>query len=429
MPQYGIIIFRTIVIDCLAAGVIVWLPIETLKHVWPTIFSSKVTLHSDSATVLFGKFVVLQVWLYSLFRKTHTRHWFKTGLRVWCATVSRLLGIQSYLLGDGEELVPVQVTPARPSAADLGSADGEQSARSRPLDFRPYTRPACFAPRVVALFVLAASTLAVISFSVVTAPLWLGHPAWSFVTALAPAIAIFQQSPSPNVRELCAAACGACVCWLSVRAVCVVGRSLPEKRASVVDRLRLCLEVGSGATVACVVLLGVVPFLTGRLLELATVVPFQVPFRQTPVLRPWKDWISGVVYTKAACDLILMGPADWPLRRVLERTYRNGFVRLDLKSLMRDLAVPVIAVLSLALVVPYVVACSVVPWIVNDESVKLLIARLLYPSSVLMAVVVTCTAQMVRPFQRLCDKIKTEKYFVGLALVNYTNADSNSQTI
>jgi len=426
--QYGIYFFLSIMGHVPVVCVIVWLPIEILKLIWPTFFSINVSLHSDTDEELYMKLILFKVWLYSLLKQTHICYWFKMGLRIWCVSVSRLLGIKSYLLGDGEEMTPV-VGPAHLPAADLGGTHAQKTGRREPNGFRPYTRPTYFALRLIALFALVALSLAIISLSVTTIPLWLGDMAVSFFWISWPTIAIpsnvaFEEYQPLNIHELCAYACGACMCWLLIQATCFIGGWLPEGRAIVINRLKLWLKVGSKTMVACAVLLGVIPFLFGWLLELVMVVPFQVPLHQTPVMWHWKNWILGVLYTKFALSIIRLGPADWSLRRAMDRTYLNGFMHLDLILMMQDLAVPVIAVLSLALAVPYVVAYSLAPWIVNDELLKLLIARLMYPTSMLTMVVINFMKMETSLFQTLYDKVKIDKYLLGIRLMNYNHDNS-----
>jgi E3 ubiquitin-protein ligase MARCH6 len=208
-----------------------------------------------------------------------------------------------------------------------------------------------------------------------------------------------------------------------VRAVCFIAGWLPEGRTVVINRLKFWLKISSKAMVAFIVLLGIIPFLFGLLLELVMVVPFRVPLHQTPVLWAWQDWALGVLYMKIACAITLMGP-DWSLRRAIERTYRDGFMRLDLKLMMQDLAIPVIAVLSLFLAVPYVIAYSVIPLIVNNHGTRLLIARRIYPALMLTMAIVKGMMMQVRQFKRLYEHIKNDKYLVGRRLVNYNHTSS-----
>lgn len=422
MLQHGRRLIASAMIFGTAVFLVVWLPIRILKFIWPSFLPYNVTLHSDSVNELSLELLLLQVVLPALLEQTHTRNWLKMGIRFWCLIVSQMLGIKSYLLGDGEEPQPA-VAPVHPPAADLGAAHEGLLRRGGPVGFRPYTRPTNFAIRLICLLILVAISVVIISLSIMTVPVWLGRLAMSFWPEVLPATT--EPSQSPNIHELYTAACGTYICWLSVRAVCFVAGWLPEGRAVVINRIKFWLKVGSKAMVAFIVLLGIIPFLFGLLLELVMVVPFRVPLYHTPVLWAWQDWALGVLYMKIACAITLMGP-DWSLRRAIERTYRDGFMRLDLKSMMEDLAVPVIAVLSMFLAVPYAFAYSVVPLVVKCVETRLLIARRIYPTLMLVLIVGKGMMMQVRQFKRLYEHIKNDKYLVGRRLVNYNHTNSVS---
>lgn len=83
-----------------------------------------------------------------------------------------------------------------------------------------------------------------------------------------------------------------------------------------------------------------------------------------------------------------------------------------------------ITVLSLALVVPYVVAYSLVPLTVNDGSLKLLI--LMCPTSMSMMIVIKYMKVRARPFQSPCDGIEIEKNLTGIRIMNYNHTNSVS---
>lgn len=417
MFQHGRRLIASAMIFGTAVFLVVWLPIRILKSIWPSFLPYNVTLHSDSVNELSMELLLLQVVLPALLEQTHTRNWLKMGIRFWCIVVSHVLGIKSYLLGDGEEPQPV-IAPVQQPAADLGAAHEGLLRRGGPVGFRPYSRPTNFAIRLIVLLILVAISVVLISLTIITVPVWLGRLAMSFWPALLPNSS--GPSQTPTIHELYTAACGTYICWVSVRAYCFVAGWMPEGRAVVLNRIKFWLKIGSKAMVAFIVLLGIIPFLFGLLLELVMVVPFRVPLHQTPVLWAWQDWALGVLYMKIACAITLMGP-DWKLRRAIERTYRDGFLRLDLKLMMYDLAIPVISVLSLFLAVPYVMAYSLVPLFIKNKLLRLQIARRIYPTLMLSIIILKGMLMQVRQFKRLYEHIKNDKYLVGRRLVNYNH--------
>jgi E3 ubiquitin-protein ligase MARCH6 len=54
----------------------------------------------------------------------------------------------------------------------------------------------------------------------------------------------------------------------------------------------------------------------------------------------------------------MMGP-DWWLKASLEEIYNNGFRRIKLKKLYIDVVLPVINILAMLIVAPYVIVRSV----------------------------------------------------------------------
>ncbi|VVC37801.1 Zinc finger, RING-CH-type,Zinc finger, RING/FYVE/PHD-type [Cinara cedri] len=417
MFQHGRRLIASAMIFGTAVFLVIWLPIRILKFIWPSFLPYNVTLHSDSVNELSMELLLLQVILPALLEQTHTRNWLRLGIYFWCFAVSYCLGLTSYLIGDRREPQP-DVPPIHPPAADLGAAHEGLLRRGGPVGFRPYSRPDNFVLRLIVLLIVMAISVVFISLSIITIPVWLGRLAMSFWPSLLPTTS--EPSQAPNIHELYTAACGTYICWLSVRAYFFVAGWMPEGRTVVLNRLKFWIKVGLKAIVAFIVLLGIIPFLFGLLLELVMVVPFRVPLHHTPVLWAWQDWALGVLYMKIACAITLMGP-DWKLRRAIERTYRDGFMRLDLNVMMNDLAIPVISVLSLFLAIPYVIAYSLVPIGINNKMLRLLIARRIYPTLMASIIITKGLLMQVRQFKRLYEHIKNDKYLVGRRLVNYNH--------
>jgi E3 ubiquitin-protein ligase MARCH6 len=167
-----------------------------------------------------------------------------------------------------------------------------------------------------------------------------------------------------------------------------------------------------------VLMLGVIPLMFGLLLELLIVVPLRVPLDQTPVLFLWQDWALGVLYTKIACALTLMGP-DWGLKRAIEQAYRDGLRDMDLKFIIRELATPLISAFGLALAVPYVIAHSIMPLFFQNQFTRILIARRIYPFFLIVIIVIGIIVFQIKQFKKLYVAIKNDKYLVGKRLVNY----------
>lgn len=189
-------------------------------------------------------------------------------------------------------------------------------------------------------------------------------------------------------------------------------------RAAMMARLKQWCILGAKTFIASTLLLGIIPLLFGLLLELVVIVPLRVPIHQTPVLFIWQDWALGVLYTKIACAITMMGP-DWFLRAAIERAYRDGIRDMQLGFIFRELAAPVIVSFGLALAIPYVIAYSIVPVFVTSVQLRNLIGRRLYPLLLLVSIGGVVITLQIKQFKKLYEHIKNDKYLVGQRLVNY----------
>ncbi|XP_067642851.1 E3 ubiquitin-protein ligase MARCHF6 [Eurosta solidaginis] len=454
-----------------AVLLMLWLPIRILKTVWPSFLPY--TLSGDSeVNELSLQLLLLQIILPGFFEQSHTRIWLKALIRLWCVCVSWVLGIRSYLLGaeqaanDGNnaangapaaEAAPdaAAAAPAglqnannnqpvagdQPDAAvvraaapaalplprerNLGAVHQAIMQRDVPVGFQPYDRPTLFPLRLCGLLFFMCISLVIASVITLTVPVWIGRQVmalWS-VGGHFTSYQVVAQAPevSPRPHELYTAALGTYLCWIISRGVAIAVNLLPQGRAAVMDKMKHWLRVGASYALPVlifVLMLGVIPLLFGLLLELVVVIPLRVPFYQTPIHFLWQDWALGVLYTKIAIALTLMGP-DWHLKRALERAYRDGLRDIDLKFLIRELATPVITCFGLALAIPYVFAHSILPIFFKNSVTRLEISRVVYPVFFIIVVVIAYVYFEIKQFKKLYVAIKVDKYLVGQRLVNY----------
>ncbi|KAK9881265.1 hypothetical protein WA026_015389 [Henosepilachna vigintioctopunctata] len=302
--------------------------------------------------------------------------------------------------------------------------------------FQPYTRPLFFPARLMGLMVCVCASLVISSVIALTVPVWLGRKVMALWLAGGPSVAVSlkpttnttQEIPSEvKVHELYTAACGLYVGWLTARAVSLVLSWLPQGRAAMLERLKQWCIIGLKTIIASVLLLGVIPLLFGLLFELVVIVPLRVPIHQTPILFIWQDWALGVLYTKIACAVTMMGP-EWFLRTAIEQAYRDGIRHIQLSFIIEQLALPVIVCFGLALSIPYIVAYSFVPLFISSLQLRNFIARRIYPFLLLMFVICIVVSFQVRQFRNLYEHIKNDKYLVGQRLVNYNHIKRKSST-
>lgn len=184
------------------------------------------------------------------------------------------------------------------------------------------------------------------------------------------------------------------------------------------NRLKQWTLLGCKTLIASTLLIGLVPLLFGILLEVVVIIPLRVPIYQTPVLFIWQDWALGVLYTKIACAITMMGP-EWFLRTAIERVYRDGIRDMNLQVVVRDITAPVVSCFGLALAVPYVLVYSVAPLFIANVQLRNVVARRIYPFLLLVGVSSVILTLQIRQFKKLYEHIKNDKYLVGQRLVNY----------
>lgn len=415
-----------------------WLPVKLLRWAWPGFLPYTVTVQSEAqVSELSLELLLLQVILPALLEQSHTRTWLKALIRGWCRVVAWMFDLQSYLLRDQTE-DPGPAVIEEPQHPDLGAAHQALLQREGPIGFQPYIRPRWFPARLVGLLFCVCVSLVIASLIAMTLPVWLGRRVMALWMVGAPAPSPPVLPPtlsgtetseavvalSGRVHEVYTVACGTYVCWAAARGLALALSWLPRGRRAVLDRVKHWAIIGVKAFVAFFLLIGLIPLLFGLLLQLVVLVPLHVPLEQNPILFIWQDWALGVLYTKIATAITMMGP-DWRIRLAIERAYNDGIREIDLKFIVTELAAPVICCFGLALAVPYAVAYGIVPLLITNLQTQILIARRLYPFLVLINLVCIVIYFQIRQFKKLYEHIKNDKYLVGQRLVNYEHRNKS----
>ncbi|EDV96814.1 E3 ubiquitin-protein ligase MARCHF6 [Drosophila grimshawi] len=445
-----------------AVLLMLWLPIRILQVVWPNFLPYALSGDSE-VNDLSLQLLLLQIVLPGFFEQTQTRTWLKSLLRIWCRAVAWLLGIRSYLLPapeppadaaepaadpvaqpDGAAGAAVAAAPPAPPPAvpepaaprNLAAAHQAIMQRDVPVGFQPYERPTFFVLRLSALLTLMCFSIMCAAMLMLTVPVYIGRRlmmAWTGQPGdkAAPIVAGDVPLADPEAarksermlrpHELYTAEIGGYLCWIVSRGIAVVVTLLPQGRTAIVNKLKHWARVALQYALPVLTLLGIfvlVPLLFGLVLELVVVIPLRVPMLHTPIHFLWQDWALGVLYTKIAIAVTLMGP-DWHLKRALERAYTDGLRDFDLKFVMNDLAVPVVTTLGLALAIPYVLSESIIPMFVADPNDRIIVYRLVYPLSAILVSSICFVLFQIKQLKKLYLSIKVDKYLVGQRLVNY----------
>ena len=163
------------------------------------------------------------------------------------------------------------------------------------------------------------------------------------------------------------------------------------------------------ASIAVILLVGLIPLLFGFLLEVVVLMPVRVSLNQSPVFFLWQDWALGAMYTKITIALTFMGP-DWWLKRAIEQLYIDGLRRLNLAFLIPKLVVPAVTALGLSLSLPYIAAHSLVPLVLTEPHLLVMIQRRIYPFLLLLVVTVGLIVVQLKQFKKLYEHIKNDRY-------------------
>lgn len=449
----SVLIFGTTVL------LMLWLPVRAIKHMFPGFLPYNIVTFNDSPTMEPSlQIMLLQVFMPVLLEQDQAKVWLKDVIRLWCVIVAKITGLGSYLLGDTTADTENKDGPARPMPAvppraapgDGGVGVAHQAMLMQaPAAYQPYRRPPHMGARVALLLFLVAVSLAVTSVALLTVPVWLGRRLLAHWLNQLPLFGLAPPDPSPSSpppptttdgvstlagsvvsvsepHEIYTASCGLFCCWLVARnarylSACswLAWRELWQRVTEVMGVVwRLVLGVA--------VMYGLVPLMYGRLLELV-VMPFRVAINQTAVFFPLQNWALGILYMKITFALTLMGP-NWWLKSVLERTIMGGFWNIDVPTLLRDLAAPLVTALGLALSLPYILVHSVMPLFVSSSRSLWLMHRNVYPFVAGLCCLAAALRYQCQQFRRLYEHIKNDKYLVGRRLVNYDPVAVKSST-
>uniref|UniRef100_A0A915KD79 RING-type E3 ubiquitin transferase n=1 Tax=Romanomermis culicivorax TaxID=13658 RepID=A0A915KD79_ROMCU len=427
--------------------IIVYYPIRIILKTCPTVLPYHIHLASLNSTAYLNietslselslELLLLQVVLPALLEQSHARHALKLLVKGWCMAVTKLLGLQDYLLPfstsvateqenqplnalnannvendadnerqeiddeenrDDEEDNQLALEVAPPPLApllEIPPANGNLGAEHQALllggrntsSFQSYSRPKFFVLRIILLLMtLATSGLIGISLGRYTIYLLTGHK---------------------QVHELYTLACGLYECWLLVRLAFLCSEYLPWGLWAVVESVKSWAVVICKCVMVAVSLLFFIPLLFGILFQLVLVVPLRVNINQSPLFFPWQDWAMGILHCKIACALIMMGP-DWRIKRVFDRIYQDGFRNINVTYIYKELIVPVVVATGLTISLPYVTAYSIAPLLGLGDEEQILLQRHIYPSLLIITSTISFFYWQMKQVRNLLLRIRNE---------------------
>jgi len=435
--------------------VMLYLPSRIVKHFVPSFLPYQTSQSSDSQVdELALELLLLLVILPAVQDQNHTREWLKQVIKGWCSAAAWILNLRSYLFGDvplendnraepevEEAAAADEDNPGLAEQNDAGGGDGPAPAavenvaangannnneglgavhqalllREGPTGFQPFNKPKFFALRIAGLLMLMLLSWLVSSLILMLFPVWFGRKAFS----------IFFSTGETRVYELYTSATGIYTCILLIRGMTLLTGWIQQGWAQMSEKVKEWTIILAKASIAMVLLVGVIPLMFGLLLEVVVLMPVRVSVNQSPIFFLWQDWALGAMYTKITVALAFMGP-DWWLKRAVEQLYLDGVRNINLAFLIPQLVVPAVSVLGISLAVPYVIGHSLAPLVITDNADLLtMVQRRIYPFLLLLIVAVALVSMQLKQFRKLYEHIKNDRYLVGRRLVNYNHQNKN----
>ncbi len=136
-----------------------FLPIKFISCISQTFFPYNVTQSSETlASELSIELLWLHVVLPALLEQNHLRNWIKNSIRVWALSVSYVLGLKSFLLGDDSNYNKQQTNQnnqqlqqqiqQHPFQFNIGVAHQALLQNNVPIASQTYSKPTYFRLRV-----------------------------------------------------------------------------------------------------------------------------------------------------------------------------------------------------------------------------------------------------------------------------------------
>ena len=312
--------------------VMLYLPARIIRSVLPSFLPYTTQSKESNVDELAMELMLLLVILPAVQDQNQGREWLKVMVRQWCRLAAWALDLHSYLFGNLETPV-VEAVEVVDEAGDGGGLAAQHQAmlqREGPTGFQSYNKPQYFSARISGLMVLMVLSWLLVSLTMMVVPVCMGRLIFSV-----------WLTESHRVYELYTAATGLYLCLLLARGTVMLVSWVRQGWAALTTRLREWALITGKALVAVTLLMGLIPFMFGLLLELVVLTPVRVPLHQSPIYFLWQDWALGAMYTKITVALTFMGP-DWWLKTAIEQLYQDGVRNLNLATVIKVRLMPVI---------------------------------------------------------------------------------------
>nr|XP_026696398.1 E3 ubiquitin-protein ligase MARCH6 [Ciona intestinalis] len=416
----------SVIIFGITIVIIAWFPVKLIGYCIPNFLPYNGSAQYTSPVGEFPlQLLVLQFVLPGLLEQGHTRIWLKGTIKLWSKVVGGMLGVKSYLLGDDEQrviLVPDDNNNNEPAEnAGIPPLHAQHGVANEWNMTQPYTAPNMFTARLILLLCSVSISLTLVSAMVLYVPVTVGRFVFNRLFGVH-GIITATGDKDMVMHELYTVAIGLYMCWLAVRVCFLLSTWAPRQWSAVRSKVVDVISTGVKAIILSVFICGLIPLMMGVLFDLVVIIPLRVPAHQTPVIFLWQDWALGVLLFKLVTACLIFGP-DNTIKTAIEEAYNQGLQRMSLKTTLTDTVFPVIKTLALCLTIPYVTG-HIIPVIFStNETLTAFFYWRTYPLMISCASFICFCIFEIKQFQRLCDRIKNERYLIGKRLIDYEPAE------
>ncbi|XP_019243432.1 PREDICTED: probable E3 ubiquitin ligase SUD1 isoform X2 [Nicotiana attenuata] len=418
---------------------LVFLPVKLAMQMTPSIFPLDISV-SDPFTEIPADMLLFQICIPFAIEHFKLRTTMKSLLCYWFTAIGWALGLTDFLLphpeynggqengnGDQVRLERMHAPHGVPDRALVGLApdDVNRARHAANANFLEYdgdeeTDPnrSAFVLRIVLLLTVAWMTLLMLNAALIIVPISLGRVLFS----------VFPRLPVTHgikCNDLYAFVIGSYAIWTAIAGARYSIEQIRKRRATVLmgQIWKWCVIVLKSSALLSIWIF-IIPLLIGLLFELLVIVPMRVPIDESPVFLLYQDWALGLIFLKIWTRLVMLDHmmplvVDRSWRMKFERVREDGFSRLRVFWVLREIVVPIIMKLLTALCFPYVLAKGVFPIFGYPLLVNSAVYRFAWLGSLGFSFFWFCAKRFHAWFTNLHNSIRDDRYLIGRRLHDY----------
>uniref|UniRef100_A0A7N0ZWS0 RING-type E3 ubiquitin transferase n=1 Tax=Kalanchoe fedtschenkoi TaxID=63787 RepID=A0A7N0ZWS0_KALFE len=398
---------------------LIFLPVKLAMRIAPSVFPLDITV-SDPFTEIPADMLLFQICIPFAVRHFKLRTAVKSLLHYWFTVVGWALGLTDFLLPRPDENGPQENRNPEPRRRHRFPQQEQAFALRADADDQNEDQPETeygFVLRIILLLLVAWMTLLVFNSLLIVVPVSLGR-------ALFNAIPILPMTHGIKCNDIYAFVIGSYVIWTAVAGVRYSVEQIMRKRVRVLfSQIWKWSGIVLKSSILLLIWVLVIPVLVGLLFELLVIVPMRVPVNQSPVFLLYQDWALGLIFLKIWTRLVMldhmMPLVDDSWRLKFERVKEDGFSRLRLFWVLREIVSPIMMNLLTALCVPYVLARGIFPILGYPLVMNSLVYRFAWLGCLLVGMVCFSAKRFHVWFTNLHNSIRDDRYLIGRRLHNF----------